>query len=288
MKKRVYFWLGMILFFAVIYTEVTDERSLFPSANSKEIGCIGGILIHRNGYISCVDVETYIKGCLGTTIDLSASEPVIQAQAVLLRSSIYYCREVSGDIFLDEKEVGFCYLSREQWRERWGDDFDKQYEKITRATEDTKGIVLCYRKRPIVGSYCRMSPGKTQPAGGQFPYFKQVLCENNIKNETYQMTYRFHVQDEIVIGDTDEDGRIGYVFEKGQQKDAYSFAKEHGLNGPFLYKGYDRRTIVVNGIGHGCGMDQTYADALCRLGQTDFMALLKTFYQNVTFEKVSW
>lgn len=276
----------------VICYEVNANHSyamhpIYVADYSKEK--FGGIIVQKEGYQKCIDVEEYVMGTLPEAIDMSASMEEIKAQAVLIRSSAFYLHAKKKSAFVNSAELGLTYLDEMQRRQRFKEAYEAVKKKLEEAAEQTRGIVMCYEQKPIVGSFCKMSPGKTKNDLPEYPYFKAVACDKNIVKEGYQQRVEFTTDEKIEIEKVDDEGCVQCVSVNGISISASKFAYDMKLASPYFYENeFDERTYYIKGLGHGYGFDQSYAKDLCEASQIDFMDLLNTFFQGITLEKKIW
>ena len=60
------------------------------------------------------------------------------------------------------------YLTREEMKEKWQENYQKYYDKISKAVKETSNLVIKYNNEIIVAYYFAMSNGYTEDAQNVF------------------------------------------------------------------------------------------------------------------------
>ena len=126
----------------------------------------------RRTYI--MDLEEYLKGVVAAEMPAAFHPEALKAQAVAARTvtvrrllryggkgSKY---DPSAD-FSDDPVEGQAWLSQRDLRRRWGwRAYSANWAKVSRAVEETKGLILTYQGRPIDAVYHSTSGPRTEAA----------------------------------------------------------------------------------------------------------------------------
>lgn len=114
------------------------ERSSIEIIDSIDTG--KDIVIKSDGGNDLIDVEKYIAGVLPGIISWDSSDRLIEAQAVAVRTKIYY---VMGDSSaINSEQLGYKYYTEEEWQKKLGrEGYNKYREKYHRAVINTKGKI---------------------------------------------------------------------------------------------------------------------------------------------------
>ena len=105
------------------------------------------INIEHNNVIQNIGFEEYIIGVLAAEMPANFEPEALKAQAVAART--YSLRRITDKNNIDAKSIGQSYLSKDEMRERWGDNYITFYSKIETAVKETQGEVLEYKDELI-------------------------------------------------------------------------------------------------------------------------------------------
>ena len=257
-------------------------------------------------------MEDYIKGVVAAEMPASFPEEALKAQAVASRT--YAVRAVdNADFDLEPGDIGQAYVTVDEMRENWGENFDEYYSKISGAVDSTKDEIMVYKGEPILAVFHSTSAGETERAGNIWNYDLPYLESADSVGDTFAPNYetRTEIPSAEVIDkikekypefEADENGLFesiainersgaGYItdmtvgnmsFTGKQIREALglrsaNFTVEKGENGIiFTTKGY----------GHGAGMSQYGAKYMAENG-SDYRAILNHYYKDVDIEKLS-
>ena len=128
----------IMIFGPYVLTSIMNGRN-GSSSSLEGINTGKDVIIQLNGENYLVDVEVYIAGVLPGLIDWRQDVSLIEAQAVAVRTNIYYVMG-SKDI-INASELEYTYYTREELIEKYGkrsgESAVKVYEK---AVSETVGI----------------------------------------------------------------------------------------------------------------------------------------------------
>lgn len=85
------------------------------------------VLIYVDGENMLMDVEEYIVGVLPGVVGYGASKEVMEAQAVAVRTKIYYA--MGDDTVINEEELEFEYFDEEKYINKYGMENYKAIKK---------------------------------------------------------------------------------------------------------------------------------------------------------------
>lgn len=277
------------------------------------------VYISQNGAGEDMDKEEYICGVVAANMPADFDIEALKAQAVAARSYLEYKSEQSNSGGGDEehKEYVICtdkahctaWTSLDDKAGEWGDKAQENTEKIKKAVNDTRGIIMTYENKPIAALYHRSNGGKTENAsdvwGEDIPYLASVDSLGDSDDPDYS--------GERVFGEDEfkrlaENG-IGAV---DWSKDLFSDIQRSGGGaikeikiGNSMIKGVKlmdifalkstnadiRRVdncvvITVKGNGHGVGMSQYGAQYLATHGKS-YKQILRHYYKGIRIRKQS-
>ena len=259
----------------------------------------------------------YLKEVVSAEMPASFEFEALKAQAVAARSylvSRQNAYKISGtpqehkgaDICTDPTHCK-AWISEAKRRESWGADADKNWDKISRAVDETAGEVITYNGEVISAVFHSTSSGKTESSkdvwGGDRPYLVSVESYGDTLSPKYKSEKELSLKEFKRIA---QENIEGVDFEKGiigniARSDAGGIltAEVGGVTvkGTVLRKIYDLRStnieitiegdnvkFDVKGFGHGVGMSQYGANYLAQEGK-DYREILKTYYTGVEIEK---
>ncbi len=249
-----------------------------------------------------MSIEDYIIGVVAAEMPAEYEPEALKAQALAAASYARYEQKHKNKPVSDDTDTAQGYMSVKEMKDAWGDDFEKNYEKIKQAARAVSGLSLEYDGEPVLAVYFALSSGKTENAediwGKEYPYLKSVSSDGDILSSGYESTVSVGA-DELVsrLGkikklkpEGDPDGYIGEI----KRTDAgtvtsveicsESFTGSEirscfGLASAVFEVEYEDGGFVFTskGYGHGVGMSQYGADYMARQG-ADFAEILLHYY----------
>lgn len=269
------------------------------------------ILRASSGKTEQVDMTEYLIGAVANEMPASFHIEALKAQAVACHTyALWILKNADnpnndlGDIS-DNSGKHQGYLNKNEMKKKWGDSYEKYYNRISDAVNDVKDLYLDYDGEPILAVFHALSSGTTSNCkdvwGDDIPYLKSVpalgdklsaqldseeaftkeeLAEKlGLKEEKEELISEINAADsgyvtKIIIGDKSFTGR--------------QLRRLLGLKSPnFTYKQEkDNYTFAVKGKGHGVGMSQYSADFMARQGSS-YKEILTHFYSGAEIKKVS-
>ena len=247
---------------------------------------------------------------------LSFHPEALKAQAVACYTYALWIKN-NGDnppkelsVITDSSDIHQGFLTKDQMRERWQDNYDENYEKLKQTVTSVYGQYISYKGEPILAMYHSISPGKTEASENVFeenlPYLQSVSAPGDKLSPKYKstltitteelkaklkgmdnMTFNFDSEPVKILKSNDE-GYISTVSVYSQQMDLRQLRNILKLKSTFfnLDTKDDNITFTVYGSGHGVGMSQYSADYMARQGYT-YEEILEHFYKNTLLIKES-
>lgn len=275
------------------------------------------VYIKDEDRVEIMKENQYIKETVAAEMPASFEAEALKAQAVAARSylvSRQNAYKVSGtppehkgaDICTDPTHCK-AWMPEEKRRESWGKDAKGNWDKISKAVEETKDEVITYNGEVISAVFHSTSSGKTENSkdvwGGERPYLVSVESEGDIYSPKYKSEkeisldgFKKIAEDNIegvdfskgVIGDIarSEAGGIITVEIGGKPVKGTVFRRIYDLRSTNVNITVDGKKVVfdVTGFGHGVGMSQYGANYLASQGK-NYIEILKTYYTGVEIEK---
>ena len=251
-----------------------------------------------------LNLEEYIVGVVAGEMPASFAEEALKAQAIAARSyalSKINSATTSYDLVTDITNQ--VYITPEQMQEKWGGDYEYYYNRVKKAVEDTKNLVMEYEGEIISAYYFAMSNGYTEDVSLVFGENRDYLVsvdstwDEDVKNFTTTTT--FSKQDfctklnidctNIVIGDIvrSETNRVNTITINDQEFKGTTVRTLLGLRSTdFTIDISDDVKITTKGYGHGVGMSQYGANAMAKNG-SNYEEILHHYYKDIDIVEIN-
>lgn len=259
----------------------------------------------------------YLKEVVAAEMPADFEPEALKAQAVAARSYMVSRQNAYKETGTpaEHKGADMCtdpthckaWISEEKRRESWGADAEKNWDKISKAVEETKGEVITYNGEVISAVFHSTSSGKTENSkdvwGGERPYLVSVESEGDIYSPKYKSEKELSLDEFKKIARDNVDGvdfSKGIIGNIARSEAGGIITVEIGgvaVKGTVFRKIYDLRSTNVNitvdgkkvtfdvtGFGHGVGMSQYGANYLAAQGK-NYIDILKAYYTGVEIEK---
>ena len=250
-----------------------------------------------------MDLEDYVVGVVAGEMPASFSMEALKAQAVASRTFAMYKMDTISDYVLSTSINDQVYITVNEMKENWGDDFAYYYERVKEAVDSTEGEVLMYQGNIASTYYFAISNGYTDDALTVFNEDKNYLVSVSSpwdKNfQSYTSTYTLSKEDFCHKLDiTCDDILVSNVVRADN-----NYVRKITING-VTFTGIDvfqklnlkstDFTITINkdsvsiltyGFGHGVGMSQYGALGMANDGYT-YQDILVHYYPNTEIQKL--
>ena len=275
-------------------------------------------LLHKKtGEIEEINLDEYIANVVSAEMPVKFDIEALKAQAIVARTYTIYKitkskKHKEADI-CDDSTCCQAWISKEDRLKKWNKDkANKNWNKIIKAVNDTKGKIITYKDKPINAFFHANSGGKTDVPlyvwGGEgYPYLQVVETSGEENYSEYRSEAEFTKKEfEEKIKAKHKDFKIDY-----KQENCISIKERDDSNrvktvkiGNLNLSGVEARTILglrsanfevqiledkikftVIGYGHGVGMSQTGADSLAKQGK-NYEEIIKHFYKDVEIREM--
>ena len=247
--------------------------------------------------ILTLPLEEYILGVTAAEMPADFEPEALKAQAVAARTYALYRakggRHEEAELCADP---GCCqaWLSEEELRRRWGEDYAEKHRKIAAAVQATSGQILCCEGQAIFAAFHSSSAGRTEDCGAiwsELPYLKSVLSPEDADTvpnfvttvERDALDFRdtlLYARPEADFSGAPETFTVGGVTVTAQELralcDLRSATFEVECEGETV-------TFYVTGYGHGVGMSQYGANVMAKEGAS-YREILEHYYPGTTVE----
>lgn len=271
------------------------------SSNSDDIS----IRVLKNNNVDNINLEEYLIGVVAAEMPASFDMEALKAQAVASRSYALFKKERSKnknyDVTADTRTQ--AYIGIDAMKKKWGNSYQKYYDKVSKAVNDTKGEVAIYNGKVAETLFSSMSGGSTQDAvdvwGNNISYL--IAVDSKYDNENikgFKSTKKISKSDLIKnLGLTCSNLKIDYI----KRNESNYVTKISICNKEFTGEGIrcklglkssmfdisidDNVTITTYGYGHGVGMSQYGAQGYAEHGYT-YIDILKHYYRNIEIKNI--
>lgn len=251
-----------------------------------------------------LNLEEYIVGVVAGEMPASFAEEALKAQAIAARSyalSKINSATTSYDLVTDITNQ--VYITPEQMQEKWGGDYEYYYNRVKKAVEDTKNLVMEYEGEIISAYYFAMSNGYTEDVSLVFGENRDYLVsvdstwDEDVKNFTTATTFskqefctKLNIDcTNIVIGDIvrSKTNRVNTITINDQEFKGTTVRTLLGLRSTdFTIDISDDVKITTKGYGHGVGMSQYGANAMAKNG-SNYEEILHHYYKDVDIVEIN-
>ena len=263
--------------------------------------------------VETLSAEDYVFGVVAAEMPASYAKDALIAQATAAYTYACFKRQlrISGredrdyDLTTDHT-LDQSYKSAEQAAADWGNNAQRNAEKLRGAVKTALEYLITYDGEPILAAYHCISSGKTESAenvwGRAYPYLTAVESAGDLLSPSYQSTVkltsaefsekcagagiRINGAASGWIGGTPsstESGTVKEIVICGQSVSGADARRIFGLRSAAFTVKFDNDSFIFNvrGYGHGVGMSQFGANYMALRG-ADFKEILKWYYPGTT------
>lgn len=261
------------------------------------------VSVHRkNGNVINLELEEYVIGVVAAEAPASFNIEALKSQAVVTRT--YALKAIKSNKKLTDTVSTQAYIDTTQMKSKWGNEYDKYYNKIKRAVNETKGMYIVYNNQIIDSVYHSTSNGYTEDAsrvwGHTVPYLKSVESKWDINTSGYKRTVEIEFNqlnkifgisnlDQISIISRNSTGRVDKLKIGDEEYSAVDFRELLGLRSTDFDIKIDNNklSITTKGYGHGVGLSQYGSNGMAKEGYT-YDQIIKHYYTGVNIVKLNW
>lgn len=320
-RKRMQDLLTVLLFLLLLpYTcSVVARTGSGQTVETLAVGTVqDGILWECENGTRRLSEEDFLTGALAGCIPAQYREEALKAQAVILRSTVYEKGQKGagkrgggengkssgfGEIRVGAEESGLAWLSQEERKRLWGEEFDELEQKCRRAVTETEGIYLVRDGEAVSPPFFRLSAGSSRSGAEifgqeQIAWCKSVSCSGDEKAEGFQQEtavsrgefarklasegMSLPKENAKIVLERDSAGYVLNVSCGEAVMEGERFRQLFGLASSCFYIREESGKIYLQtkGIGHGLGFDQYQADLLAEQGK-GWQEILGTFFEGI-------
>ena len=251
--------------------------------------------LNKNNEIIKLSLNEYLIGVVGQEMPASFNVEALKAQAVASRTFAY---NYIDDNVININDSAQHYISKEDMKNKWNDDYDKYFDKVKEAVLNTDKLVIKYNNSVIKSYYYAISNGKSEDSiyvfNEELPYIEVVdsSFDEDVKN--FEVTTSFTYDNfcsllginpcEVDISNISKDDsqRVKSLSINNKEYLGTDIRKKLRLRSTdFTINLLDQSIeITTRGYGHGVGMSQYGANYLANDGY-NYQEILKYYYKDV-------
>ena len=259
----------------------------------------------QTNIIKEIPFEEYIKGVVAGEMPATFELEALKAQAVASRSYAMYQMAATKDKAYDvvNTTANQVYLTDEQLKDNWKEDYPEKINKIKTAIAETSGEYLTYNGEIVNAMFFSTSVGATENSEEVFvsalPYLRSVDSTWDKESPVYIDTYTFTLEDfykklnlpfkqtlKIEVTEKTSTGRTKALKINDQEMKGRDVATKLSLRSNYfdIVQNQNNITITTKGFGHGVGMSQYGANGMAKEGYK-YDQILKHYYKNTEIKK---
>ncbi|HBA37623.1 MAG TPA: stage II sporulation protein D [Firmicutes bacterium] len=269
-------------------------------ASLKKVDAGYTIRVKRKGGVSEIPLEEYVVGVVAGEMPASFDSEALKAQAVASRTYALYKKSQrsswSYDVTDDTRDQ--VYIDISSMQKKWGNTFDKYYNKVLNAVTETKNEVITHDGKIIEAFYFAMSGGSTQDSVYAFKVSRDYLVgvdsayENN-SISGFEVTREYEISkvksalglscNRLVVDyvNYNDDGYVDKLSICSKKISGIDFSYKLALRSSnFKISVGDKVKITTKGFGHGVGMSQYGANGYAENGY-QYDDIIKHYYTGV-------
>lgn len=317
MRQAAIFLVMIILVSVGIPTVFVMYHGKYQKPLSEDIELIK-VYITKEDKVVEMTKGQYLREVVSAEMPASFEQEALKAQAVAARSYLYarmFSYKKNGTP-PEHKGAQICtdpahckaWISESERKELWGEDADKNWDKIDIAVKDTSGEMIYFGDEIISAVFFSTSSGRTENSkdvwGGERAYLVSVESpgEENAPNFKSEKTLSVDELKRVISDNIEGVDFSNGVFGEIVRSDAGGIITitlgNVPVKGTLFRTMFDLKSTNVNisvkdnivyfdvtGYGHGVGMSQYGANAMARRGST-YKEILTHYYQGTAVKRL--
>lgn len=296
MKKQI---IVFFICFIMLITSYPQEKNINKEIiNNQNEEIKQKVDIIYEDEVVNLDLEEYVTGVVACEMPASFEIEALKAMAVAARTYALYKIETNSNYKLSTTTKDQCYITIDSMKKKWGNDYDKYYNRIKTSVEDTKNEKMTYNNKTIIAFYFSISNGYTENCENVFSqkldYLKSVDSKWDSNYSYKEKTVEFDEKDFLnKLGISDDriksididrssTNRVNCITINGKEYRGTRFRSLLGLRSTDFEITNDNSKVYINtkGYGHGVGMSQYGANEMAKNGFT-YDEILKYYYTGI-------
>lgn len=278
-----------------------EDKTEPPAAKTDK----STVCLKQGDKITEMAMEDYLFYVVAAEMPADYETEALKAQAVAAYTFTLYKKNInkneSYDIS-DDSSVDQAFLSDEKLKEKWGDKYSENAEKIRNCIKSVSGIYISYQDAPIYAAYHAISSGKTENCSdvfsGDCPYLSatesigDLLCPDYLATkEISAADFKAAFSEKCSLTDSPTEyicdivrsssggvksAKIGDKTFTGQE--IRKTLQLRSANFDVTFED-DKFTFTTRGYGHGVGLSQYGANYMAQTG-SKYDEILLWYYKD--------
>ena len=294
MNKILLFLVVLLGVFYINTSSTTHGTTFFEDKTIK---------VKKDNNINSLKLEEYIIGVVAAEMPASFNIEALKAQAIAARTYAVYKMGQNNDYDIIASVSNQGYITKEEMRSIWKDNYDLYYTKIYKAVTDTKDLVMKYNNQVIESYYFAMSNGYTEKSSLVFnqdrDYLDSVKVEyDNSSLNNFEKTITLTKEEFCTkLNLPNQNIVINNINRSATNRVTTITINNISFKGTEIRKLLNLRstdfdinisnviTITTRGYGHGVGMSQYGANGMANVGY-NYKDILNYYYKNIQIDKI--
>ncbi|MEN2767316.1 stage II sporulation protein D [Ornithinibacillus xuwenensis] len=253
--------------------------------------------------IENVPLETYVSRVVAAEMPVEFETEALKAQALAARTFIVnqlLFKEKDTESDVSDTIMDQVYKDESELRAKWGNDYNKNMEKITEAVLATKDQILTYNNEPITPQFFSTSNGYTENSedywSNEIPYLRSVASPWDEVSPYYldQETFTLEAVETALGIDLPNNKQLAIEATRTESQRVDELKLEGSLftgrevreklqlrSNDFTIEQKDNYLIfTTKGNGHGVGMSQYGANGMAKEGK-NYEEIVKYYYKGI-------
>ena len=294
-KKLIY---TLVLLMPVTIISFYFKETNFIMQKNKQSVDKYQINVDTTDKLLTVSLEEYIIGVVAGEMPALFHEEALKAQSIASRT--YLINHLQTNETISNTTNDQVYLTQEDMKEKWKDDYNKYYNKIKEAVTATKDLIMYYNDEPIKAFYFSKSNGYTASSISVFneEYDYLTIVEspydqdnsNTVEISKKEFCNKLNITcNQISINNItkDKSKRVSNITINNKEYKGTQIRKLLSLRSTDFTFNIKENTIEITtkGYGHGVGMSQHGANNMAKLGYT-YEEILKYYYHDIKIDNI--
>jgi stage II sporulation protein D len=309
LKFITIFCLSFFCIYRVPETVVSFEKKCHASVHKLRKKNYPKISVLKNGHIQTLNTEEYLIGVVAAEMPALFHVEALKAQALAAKSYLQWHHPNLRNYSKNKKVLQATtdhqvYIDRIEMKKKWGQDYQKYYQKIKKVVRAIMPWNLTYKGEIVQATYFSTSNGFTENAkevwGSGLGYLQVIPSpwdrynanfhqEITIPHHTFFKKLRmneFKNQKLHITYDKTTSNRVRSININGKQITGTVIRKLFSLPSTDfeIFKEKDSIVFRTKGFGHGVGMSQVGAKILAEKGKS-FRQILRYYYPGTKIER---
>lgn len=304
MQNRILLVITIVLSLILVVLSSSKNTTFFNNESNKNEISIN-VKDTTTSKIDKMDLEEYVIGVVAAEMPASFNNEALKAQAIASRTyAMYKINNSKKDFDVVTDVSNQSYITIDEMKNKWQNDFDKYYEKVKNAVNETEGLVITYNDEIIESYYFAMSNGYTENASLVFMEDRDYLesVESIYDNESlnnFKVTFELSKIEfcklleidcsNIEISNTlrSNTNRVNSITINNKNFKGTEVRSKLSLRSTDfdITLMNDKVVITTKGYGHGVGMSQYGANGMANAGM-NYKDILKYFYKNTEISSI--